>query len=124
MGVQECAPISCGKATLIVMDDVLKSISSAGSIDELFPILEWISKETERIVNAQKVSAMDVQKIAGYLTDIRLLLNELSHYQVWPDVRDLPASNGKTMAQRYLELEGKIKEIRNDLNRAMKRMNG
>jgi hypothetical protein len=104
------------------MENMPKAISQAGNLDDLFPILELMSRELVRIINAKRVVAGEVQNIAGYLTDIRLLLNELSHREITPDGTGATAPSDKRGAVRYLELEEKMKEIGNDLDLALKRV--
>lgn len=104
------------------MENMPKAISQAGSLDDLFPILALMSRELVRIINSKRVVAGEVQSIAGYLTDIRLLLNELANREITPDGTGSADPSDKRGAARYLELEEKMKEIRNDLDLALKRV--
>jgi hypothetical protein len=105
------------------MNDKSKEIKQANTIKDLYKHLEWIMGETERIVGARRVTFEEVQQMADYLKDIRLLLSELDCREVWPDNAGPADQPKKNLAARYLDLEGKVKELRNDLNRKENREN-
>lgn len=101
------------------MEKRADAIKRTTSIDDLHEHLEWIMRETERIIGSRRASFEEVHKMADYLKDIRLLLNELNCREAWPGRVGAAGPPEKSLAARYLDLEGKVKELRNDLSRRM-----
>jgi hypothetical protein len=70
-----------------------------------------------RLIEGKAVSLTDARRMAGFLAEIRQLLSE------WADVenRAVPArpiaEEVRVLRERFLELEGMVKEIRNTLER-------
>lgn len=95
-----------------------EDIKKAGNANDLRELLEWMMMETERITSTCRMTSEETHKLAQYLTHIRLLLDELSSYEAWRSAVSVPATS---LVLRFLELEGKVKEIRNDLYRAPSR---
>lgn len=92
------------------MHELLEAIGKAKTWDDLLPILESLGGEVDRLAGKKGITAVEMQRIAVYLTGIRLLLRELERYG-----GRFEQMTVRTMAMRYLELEGRIKEVRNDL---------
>ena len=82
--------------------------------DDLAATLDGLFRETSRILAGRPEQAAELRALAGYVTEIRHLLFVLS---------DLPRSQGpapspgecRVLGRRFLELEGLVKELRNDL---------
>ena len=94
-----------------------EDIRQAGNADELRELLEWMMMETERITANRRMTFDETHTLAQHLTHIRLLLNELSSYEAWRSAADAATFPATGLVLRFLELEGKVKEIRNDLYR-------
>jgi hypothetical protein len=101
------------------MNKKAEAIRKANTIEDLYKHLEWIMGETERIIGSRKASFEEVHKMGDYLKDIRLLLNELNCREAWPAKSGAAGPSQQDLAARYLDLEGKVKELRNDLDREM-----
>jgi len=94
-----------------------RAISRAQGIRELLPLVGMLSWETEAMMNRRELREDDIQRIAVPLIKIRLLLNALAPLGSRQDgiVREDPII--RSLADRFREMEGRIKEIRNDLAR-------
>lgn len=77
------------------MNNKSEEIKQANTIKDLYKHLEWVMGETERIIGSRKVSFEDVHKMADYLKDIRLLLNELNCREAWPGKTGAAGSAGE-----------------------------
>ena len=93
---------------------LLDEIRSARDISQVCKLLADLAGETRRIIGSGPIALDDARVLASQVTEIRVLLQELerSKARFCKDNQDVPAS--------YTELEGKIKEIRNDLDRVAK----
>jgi hypothetical protein len=92
-----------------------EDIKNAGNADEIRELLEWMMSETERIISSQQLALDESSKIALYLTQIRLLLDELSSFEVRRGAADPATFLATGLVSRFLDLEGRVKEIRNDM---------
>lgn len=93
-----------------------EAIKRTANIDDLYDHLEWLIRETERIVSARTATFEEMRMIADSLKDVRLLLIELDYRDAWPGIAGAAGPTVKALASRYLDLEGKAKELRNDLD--------
>lgn len=84
------------------------------SIKNLYRGLEDILQETERIVNAA-CDQRDIRQIAQYLAQIRVLLTGLRGPEDRSGRDDAEGKMLTDLIARYLNVEGRIKEIRNDM---------
>jgi hypothetical protein len=98
------------------MNQKAEAIKRTTTIDELYGHLDWLTRETERIISARTAAFGEIRMIADSLRDIRLLLNELDCREAWPGRTGAAGPAVKDLASRYLDLEGKAKELRNDLD--------
>ncbi len=96
------------------MDQILRAINNAKCTGDLYPALIALSSETERIVTTHPLNAEEARLLAQYLTEIRSLLTEMAKSSVGSG-----GNNGATapekLATLYGEIEGRVKEMRNDL---------
>lgn len=84
---------------------------------QLYAVLEKMARDAAGLVAKQTATPQEIRDMAVYLTDIRRLLTELS---LLPDPADgwgMPREISRYLAGRFLELEGRVKELRNDLAR-------
>lgn len=99
-----------------------EAIRRAGSIEDLFQILDQMSGEIERALASEKSVSEALQRLARCLTDIRLTMNELVHQEVWVrDIEGAPASEA-VRAARHLELGGRYEAVRRQLEASMRRI--
>jgi hypothetical protein len=89
-------------------------ITKAKTFDDLLKVLDVMAKEIVRITGTKQVRAEEIQCMASYLTEIRLLLNEQIRQEVGS------REPGRSISNRYMALEGMVKEMRNDLDQAIK----
>jgi tryptophanase len=93
---------------------VIEAVLKASNVDEMCGALDVLSSEIRRQVEAGPIELDDAQAMAEQIAQIRSLLQELERF----GVKACQGAGG--IPERYLELEGKIKEIRNDLARMVK----
>lgn len=84
---------------------------------ELQRTLDLMSGEIERLsASTSRVTAEEVQAMASYITQIRLLVNELERSEV------CVKGASRELADRLLEIDGMIKALRSDLDQIMMRV--
>ena len=104
----------------VAMVRLRRSINQACGLDELFPLLDQLSRKTEAMMNNRKLSESDIQQIEVPLTEIRLLLTAIAPTGCGSNVFFGEDTRIKDIVDRYRDAEGRIKEMRNDLARAKK----
>lgn len=97
-----------------MLNKIIKAISDAKCTGDLYPVLDALSNETERIVDTRSLNAEQACLIAQYLTEIRLLLTTMAGAEVVP-AGAAGRTDAKKLAALYGEIEGRMKELRNDL---------
>jgi len=97
------------------MKNRTEDIKNAKNGDEIRELLEWMMSEAERIISSQQLALDESSKLALYLTQIRLLLDELSSFEARRGATDPATFLAAGLLSRFLDLEGRVKEIRNDL---------
>jgi hypothetical protein len=95
-----------------------RAICQANGLGELLPLAVKLSQETEAIMNNRKLSESDVHRIAVPLAKIRLLLTTIAPRGRGPNEFFSENALVRDLVDRYLDIEGRIKEMRNDLARA------
>jgi hypothetical protein len=102
--------ISNGSEEMIMtLHDLNGAIENIKNIDDIYEPLGMLVREIERIIGSERVALGQVQEMAGYLTQIRNLVSETVKAECRPDL-------GGNLLAAYLELEGRVKELRNDLS--------
>jgi len=96
-------------------DDPLSTVGGCEDRDELFQMLDGLSRKASEVLARRRAKAADVQLLAGYVAEIRHLLHELSLLSLRPGAPAAPHEQCRSLVERYLELEGMVKELRNDL---------
>ena len=79
--------------------------------------LEMLCRAAEQALAEKKVHSPDIQQMAVYVAQIRQMLSELSVLPELSDGRGMPHQISTFLSDRFLELEGRVKELRNDLER-------
>ncbi len=93
------------------IEGVLWSILTVKNIEELAVILDKMSGEIEQMQGSGQVTVQDRQRMALSLTYIRLVLNDLDR------IETQKCSASKESACRFVELEGRIRSIHDQLDR-------
>ncbi len=93
------------------MTDNCKQAEKRYALHDLFPGLEKILDETEAIAREHVANKQELFAMADQLTEIRLTLTALRQASV-PEALTLSFQN---LLARFTALEGRIKELRNDL---------
>jgi hypothetical protein len=94
---------------IMTLHDLNGAIENIKNIDDIYEPLGMLVREIERIIGSERVALGQVQEMAGYLTQIRNLVSETVKAECRPDL-------GGNLLAAYLELEGRVKEVRNDLS--------
>lgn len=76
--------------------------------------LAALADEAERITHAYRLRYDELADIARSLADIRSLLDELARSEAAAAGAEGPSAAGRLFAERYRDLEGRVKEMRND----------
>ena len=95
-----------------------RAVDQAQGLRELLPLAAILSRKTETMVNGRKFSEDDIQQIAAPLAKISFLLTALTRLRNRHDRTGGDAPLVRDLAERYRDIEGRIKEMRNDLARA------
>jgi hypothetical protein len=77
-------------------------------LDDLYDALDLLAREIQRIINAYRLDAAQLHDLAKDLARMRYLISAL------PVEKARSPQSGNNMVARYLELEGKVKELRNE----------
>lgn len=96
------------------MDQIIRAIHNAKCTGDLYPALNALSNETERIITTHPLNAEEARLLAQYLTEIRLLLTSMAGSGGGPGRNDETVA-AERLAALYGEIEGRVKEMRNDL---------
>lgn len=97
---------------MVRWQELMERIQRAHSIDELVPDLEALYSVAERkLEQAAPESPVVLNRLAGYLAEVRFLLDQLGGRSA----RLLCGDRVRSLAGRYRDLEGRVKEHRNDL---------
>ncbi len=79
-----------------------------GRYEDLYTILEVLAADTEKTLSAHGCTLQSCRTLSQSLSEIRSTILEL--IQTKSEKKLMP------LFKRYLELEGKVKEMRNDLS--------
>ena len=96
------------------MDQILRTIRDAKCASDLYQALNALLNETVRVVSARPINKEQAHQVAQYLGEIRLLLHTMARSDARP-VGNGVALTAERLAALYGEIEGRVKEIRNDL---------
>jgi len=98
------------------MNNLDERIRTAVSAAQCLEILQLLALETERFITCNPVTAGEARVIAGRLSQIRSLLSELTAAEKKAPAID-PGRSSVLLSERFRDLEGRVKELRNDLDR-------
>lgn len=87
------------------------------NLNVVFSDLKLHLEKAHRLVSGEKSDPLRYKELAGYLCAIRSLLKELQEAACSPLTEKGIAATIQELRDRYSELEGLVKEKRNDLLR-------
>jgi len=93
----------------MTLHDLNYAIENIRSVDDIYDVLGFLARETDRVIGSTRISLEQVQELAGGLAQIRHLFSEISKAKSH-------SASGRDLMAVYLELEGRVKELRNDLS--------
>jgi len=93
-----------------VLTDIEDAMRREQSIGSLLAMLSSLLHVAETTVDHAKIEAERMNELAGYMAEIRHLLGHVQSDSRQPAVSRM----AKDIAARYRDLEGRVKEIRND----------
>jgi hypothetical protein len=85
--------------------------------ENIFRTLEDLYLTSRLMLGKNNINLDDTRQLAGYVTQVRVLLAELEHIETRLHRSETALSSIGGLKQRYLELEGMVKEARNNLDR-------
>ena len=91
------------------MKDLLTAIENIKSLDDLYGALTSLAMKVDHVVSSHRLSVDQLQEFAKHLAKLRHLLGVMAKEKFRPDV-------DRGILAVYLEMEGRIKELRNDLS--------
>ncbi len=94
-------------------DSSPRTISKDADVDNLFADIRTLFDVTERVIASHAVTADQLNQYATNLAMIRSLLQKMSGRRL--DGGGSPDS--RLLAEQCRDLEGRVKELRNDLSR-------
>ena len=101
-------------------DRLRGAMTGAKTLGELFPLVVMLLQWTEGMMNGRKLGEDDIQRIVVPLTRLRLLLTRIAPPARGAGHDDWEDTFVKALVERCRDIEGRIKEIRNDLAREKK----
>jgi hypothetical protein len=90
--------------------DIEDAMRRGQSVGSLLTALSGLLRLTETTVEQDALGADRMNEIAGYVAQIRYLLGHLRPELYHPAV----AEESRALVARYRDLEGRVKELRND----------
>jgi len=97
-----------------------KAINEARGLGQLLTLVSMLSQETEALMNIRQLSDSDIHQIAVPLAKIRLLLTALAPLRCGREVNCREDALVRDLVDRFRDIEGRLKEMRNDLARSKK----
>ncbi len=85
--------------------------------EDLFNTLEELYRRSQRMLAARQFTFEDARKLSVSITSVRTLLSELAEIESRMPFGPQSAAAIRNLKDRYWELEGRVKEARNSLER-------
>jgi hypothetical protein len=79
--------------------------------------LDDLYHTSQQMLGKNNITFEDTRQLAGYVTQVRILLDELEHIETRLRRSETALSSITGLKQRYRELETLVKEARNSLQR-------
>lgn len=103
------------------MKDIEEAIHGAATIDDLFPVIDRMAQEMERIKVPDSQGLGMMQLFASYLTEIRLAVSEMMRREIWDQDGSESDRAGAKSAARFLELGQRTAELQERLDERLRR---
>ena len=100
-----------------MFQNILEDLDRASSIEEIYPALVRLLAVVSKMLDQEDLSYAEAREMAVYLTDVRVLISELAYVGGGEVFSEKQWSMTTALKECALELEGRIKEKRNDLSR-------
>jgi len=84
------------------------SIKDISRLDDLFDALDVLAQEINRVIASYRLDARQLQELAQDVAHLRHLISVIS-----TEDKSRPGA-GNDIVARYLDLEGRLKELRDD----------
>lgn len=84
--------------------------------ESLVTTLDGLYHTSRRVLRKSVINIEDMRQLADYVTQVRVLLAELEQLETGSHRSETTLSAISGLKQRYLELEGMVKEARNNLH--------
>jgi len=85
--------------------------------ESIFRTLDDLCHTSRLMLRKNNINLEDTRQLAGYVSQVRVLLAELERIETRLHRSETALSSITGLKQRYLELEGMVKEARNSLHR-------
>jgi len=85
--------------------------------ESLEATLDGLYHTSRRVLRKSAINPEDIRQLADYVTQVRVLLAELEQLETGSHRSETALSAISGLKQRYFELEGMVKEARNNLHR-------
>lgn len=108
-----CAGMGISNANMKLLSEM---VSWVNGLPELRRALDIINDEIRRLSRSGRVTAEEVQALGSFLTQVRLLMNDLQRGEERAD------AVSSEVHGKYLQLESMIKMLRDDLDRITMRI--
>lgn len=100
------------------LSTIIRSIGQAKDLEDLLPLVDRLSRKTADIIGERDLSEVDIQQIALPLTKMRFLLTTIASRVHRAGEADRHDAGVVGMIERCRDIEGRLKELRNDIARA------
>jgi hypothetical protein len=94
---------------------MMDRIRKTTTLEDILPLIEALSKEIEEIMSQRKATESEIKLLLRPLGALRVLLGRLDLHLGGQDGNSPQALIIRDLARRCLDVEGMIKEARNDL---------
>ena len=99
-----------------MIQKILEDLRNASSLEEVYPTLIRLRAIASRMVHRENLSHDEASDLASHITSIRVLIAQLAYIDEG-SLSEEHLRKTEALTQYTLELEGIIKEKRNDLAR-------
>lgn len=96
--------------TLNALQEIEVALRQEQSTEDLLTMLSRLLDVAETTMDVSRIEVDLMNEMAEYLSEIRYLLDKIGS----DPARQGVSLTAKSMAARYRDLEGRVKEIRND----------
>ncbi len=98
-----------------------EAVRQDGERENIFITLEELYSRSQRMLAARRFTYEEVRKLSVSITSVRTLLAELAEIESSVSRRPQSAALIRDLKDRYWDLEGMVKEARNNMERGRRR---